>query len=69
MVADKETGFVADPNDPEDIANKVSLLLQNEDLNRTMGQAGRRRALEMFSVDVAVTKSEEFYDRCRFQRT
>jgi glycosyltransferase involved in cell wall biosynthesis len=69
VVADQETGFVVDPNNPQEIADKVSLLLQDEELNRRMGAAGRRRALEMFSVDVGVRKSEAFYEQCRSRRS
>lgn len=65
IVADGVTGLLANPSDPADVACKVGRLLRNPNLANELGRAGRRRALERFSLKVAVQKSEMFYDECR----
>jgi glycosyltransferase involved in cell wall biosynthesis len=64
IVADGETGFLADPAQPQDIAEKIIRLLTDPALAGRMGAAGRQRALERFSIDVGVKRSEEFYRQC-----
>jgi starch synthase len=51
MEEDREAGF--EPKDPEhfasDLAEAINRLMGEEDLRRRMGEAGRRRAVEVFS--------------------
>lgn len=56
VVADGETGFLVAPEDPDDLAAKLRLLLADEELRKSMGRAGRRRAETVLS--------EERYARC-----
>jgi glycosyltransferase involved in cell wall biosynthesis len=49
-VADGEVGILADPNDPEAFAQALATLLEDRDLGRRMGQAGRRR-VEFYRAD------------------
>lgn len=49
-VVDGETGLHIRPDDPADLAAKVTALLQDPARARAMGQAGRRRAFEHFSI-------------------
>jgi glycosyltransferase involved in cell wall biosynthesis len=50
-VLDGETGYVVNPFDTERFADRLKALLDDEALRRTMGQAGARRAREMFSLE------------------
>jgi phosphatidylinositol alpha-1,6-mannosyltransferase len=50
VVADGETGFLVDRDDPEELATALGSLLANPDLARRMGDAGRRRWREKFSL-------------------
>lgn len=50
-VVDGKTGFVVEKNNPEELANALLLLLNDEDRREAMGRAGRLRALEHFSWD------------------
>jgi len=50
-IADGETGLLVEPDDPEGLANAIVRLLEDRVLRAAMGQAGRRRALEMFSCE------------------
>ena len=43
-VQDGASGFLVDPNDVEEIAGRILLLLEDPDLRRRMGAAGREWA-------------------------
>jgi len=49
IVKDGENGFLIEPKDVERLAGKLSLLLSNEDLARSMGKRGREFCLTNFS--------------------
>jgi glycosyltransferase involved in cell wall biosynthesis len=49
LVQDGETGWLVPPRDPMGMARKIGLLLDDEQLRRRMGQAGRVRARDCFS--------------------
>jgi glycosyltransferase involved in cell wall biosynthesis len=48
IVADGETGLLANPEDPADLSAKIEALLADPARARQMGQAGRERVLEKF---------------------
>jgi glycosyltransferase involved in cell wall biosynthesis len=50
VVADGETGFVANPFDTDAFAEQVARLLDDPALARRMGAAGRERALARFGI-------------------
>jgi len=45
-VIDGRTGFIVPPKRPELVAERIRLLLQDEDLRRRMGEAGRKHAAQ-----------------------
>lgn len=49
QVSDGETGFLVPPGSPASMAEKISLLAGDPGLRCRMGEAGRRKAGEMFS--------------------
>jgi glycosyltransferase involved in cell wall biosynthesis len=51
IVKEGETGHLVDANDSRALASAICRLLQDESRARSMGEAGRRRALEHFSWD------------------
>jgi glycosyltransferase involved in cell wall biosynthesis len=51
MVADGETGFLVEPEATSALAEKLAMLIANPEIRRKMGEAGRRRALELFGVE------------------
>jgi glycosyltransferase involved in cell wall biosynthesis len=63
VVVEGETGFRVSPQDPHDLAAKITALLASRQLRDRMGQAGRRRVLEMFSWKAVGDRLEEVY-RC-----
>jgi len=47
-IVDGITGYMVDPRDKYDIAQKICTLLENDELCKRMGQAGRKRCWEEF---------------------
>ncbi|MDJ0894087.1 MAG: glycosyltransferase [Alphaproteobacteria bacterium] len=60
-VLDGETGFVVEPRDPEGLAQALGRLTDNPDLRRRMGEAGRQRAADHFSLTRCVEDYERLY--------
>jgi len=50
VIADGTTGFLVDRDDPEELASALGRLLASPDLARRMGEAGRHRWREQFSL-------------------
>jgi glycosyltransferase involved in cell wall biosynthesis len=65
LMEDGVSGLLCDPHDARSIARQVIRALQDAELRRNLGQAARRRAVEMFSVAALVTKNEDFYRNVR----
>lgn len=64
IVSEGQTGFLANPDNPDEISEKVQLLLNNPELNHRLGRIARETALRRFSLEVAVKESVNFYDAC-----
>lgn len=62
VVEDGVSGLLVPPGDPRALADGILKLLENPDLRRRMGQAGRRRAAA-FGVEESVRQAVEFYER------
>jgi glycosyltransferase involved in cell wall biosynthesis len=62
-VIDGETGFVIPPFDREKLAQALDVLLADESLRRSMGDAGRRFAVGRFDAKVMVDALEDLYAR------
>jgi glycosyltransferase involved in cell wall biosynthesis len=51
IVQEGKTGLLVSRGDAEELAEAILRLLEDEDLSRSMGEAGRQRVLERFSWD------------------
>lgn len=51
MVKDTKTGFLIDKEDPESLADRVKVLIDNPDLRKAMGSEGRNWYLQNFRLD------------------
>jgi D-inositol-3-phosphate glycosyltransferase len=61
VVQDSVTGYLARPQDPIDLADKINKVLADPELAHRMGQAGRDRVLAMFSWRAVADRLEEVY--------
>ena len=62
IVVPGETGFLAPPGDQAAFARQTRLLLDDAELRRKMGDAGRCRALELFSARAMAQKFADIYE-------
>lgn len=62
IVRDRQTGFLVEPGDPMELAERLVTLLSDRDLAERMGAAGRAVALAEFTTDRMVTRFERVYD-------
>jgi len=63
LVDHGRTGYLLPVGDVEGMALRSIELLKNDELRRSMGQAGRARAEEFFNAERLVTQYERHYER------
>ena len=63
VVVDGETGFLVAPDSPEELAEKLLVLLRSPDLLRKMGDASRERILHHFTTEMMVSNVVDAYQR------
>ncbi len=63
MVRDGESGFLIDPNNPRDIARRLTQLLESSELRRSMGAKGREIALDRFHPAKVAVRTRQVYLR------
>ncbi len=63
MVEEGTTGFLIDPEDPDQIADRLAMLLSDPALVERMGQAGRRVAERRFHPDAVARRTRAVYER------
>lgn len=61
VIDDGVTGVLVPPRDPRSLADAMCLILGDRDLAARMGEAGRRRVREQFSVEKTVSDTEQLY--------
>ncbi len=61
IVRHGETGLVVPPEQPTEMASAIARLLSNEALREQMGEAGRTRAVDMFSWKAIATSLQHQY--------
>jgi glycosyltransferase involved in cell wall biosynthesis len=67
-IVDGETGFLVPPNRPDLLRDRVALLLARADLRARMGEAGRARALALYSVRRYADNMTAIYTRAAARR-
>jgi glycosyltransferase involved in cell wall biosynthesis len=50
LIVDNQTGFLVPPGDPNALAQKLSILVNDDRLRESMGRKGRTRAVSLFSI-------------------
>lgn len=56
-----ETGFIVEPENVEDIAEKISVLVSDRDLANAMGRRGREMVCDLFDIRNQTKKLEALY--------
>lgn len=51
IIEEGKTGYIVEKNSPESIARKIDYLMKNRDISRKMGEAGRDRFLNNYTID------------------
>jgi glycosyltransferase involved in cell wall biosynthesis len=62
LVLDGVTGFLVEPQDPSALAGALITLLRDPELARRMGEAGRIRRREEFSIEVTAHRCGRLYE-------
>lgn len=70
MVREGESGFLVNPDDPQEIAARLRQLLTDGELRRSLGAKGREIALDRFHPAKVAARTREVYRRAiqEFQR-
>ena len=61
---DGETGYLVERGDIKGLAEKISLLLDNKELARRMGENGRKKVLAKYQLDTHLNTLLEIYQDC-----
>jgi glycosyltransferase involved in cell wall biosynthesis len=62
LVVDGETGLLVPPRDPEALAAALRRVLDDRELAERLGEAGRRRVSERFTLEAMTRRLLELYD-------
>ena len=68
LVVDGETGYLVPPMDPPALSARIVELLGDQRLRARLGEAGRRRVMELFSLSAMVEQYEQLYAECMDKR-
>jgi glycosyltransferase involved in cell wall biosynthesis len=64
IVVNEKTGFLVPPGDADALAEAIRTLTENPEMRRNMGEAGRQRVAEVFSIESTIRRTEELYLEC-----
>jgi glycosyltransferase involved in cell wall biosynthesis len=68
VVVDGIDGFLAEPLNPNDIAKKIKVLLEDDELRRRFGRNGRLKVEERFHWPKITAQIEDVYKRVLAKR-
>ncbi|MGH9723780.1 MAG: glycosyltransferase, partial [Candidatus Acidiferrales bacterium] len=61
-VTEGVTGFLTPAGDENKFARQVNILLENDPMRKSMGERGRARCREEFSMDACARRFENYYE-------
>lgn len=59
IIADNETGYLIEENNIDETINKITLLSQDHNLLKAMGESGEKRVKDLFVIDRTVEEVEK----------
>lgn len=62
LVLDGVSGYLVQPNNPEELANRIVTILNNKKLAKEMGKRGSERIKKEFNISTNVKKIERIYN-------
>lgn len=68
-IENNKTGLLVNPRNTEMLANAIEKLINDKDLCKSMGKAGRARAENLFDINAVVLKHMEIYKQLIIQNT
>lgn len=63
VVVNNETGYIVNPYDEKELANKIIDLLKNPEKTATFGKAGHERVKKIFNLEKQVQETLYWYDK------
>ncbi len=63
MVIDGKNGFIVEKKNPEQIAERILILLENEDLRRKMGKNSRERFLKYYTKEKFIGSLSKIFEQ------
>jgi glycosyltransferase involved in cell wall biosynthesis len=64
LLTHEREGLLVDPDKPENIAESILSILRNPSFAQKIGEAGRTRVQQIFSIDSMLSQNVAFYERC-----
>jgi glycosyltransferase involved in cell wall biosynthesis len=61
IIENNVTGFLINPSSPQELSEKIEVLVNNIELRKTMGVAGKHRIEDHFSINSMVNKFIQVY--------
>ncbi len=61
IIVDGHTGYLVPPGDSKGLADRAIALLQNPSLREQFGNAGRERAIELFTLERMIDQLENLF--------
>lgn len=58
-------GILVEPRNSNELSEKILELLNNREMAENLGKAGRKKALEQFSLDRMIEQTIKVYEECR----
>lgn len=61
LIENNVSGLLVAPNNAEELAKAILLLIENEGLRKTLGRNGRKKVVEMFDIKKNIDKLENIF--------
>jgi len=68
IISHGENGFLVNPEDPKDLAEKIICVLEDKVLAMRLGSEGQRTAREKYDLDSVVMRIEKIFEKAMFSR-
>jgi glycosyltransferase involved in cell wall biosynthesis len=61
LIDHEKTGILVPPGDVESLSNAIRYLMENPEMRRRMGEAGRKKVEKSFNLETNIRKTEQLY--------